>query len=122
MARFHLPAQKPFHTLDQIEFSGKTFHLLGNFRSCNTKKEFGEAIEKIGGTIRGVGQTKSLNFKVTDYFVVGDNHYREDHKGNKILKIDSYNSEKPDDKQIPKISESHCLEHMNQYSFKPLRS
>ena len=119
MTRFHLPAQKPFHTLDEIDFPGKTFHLLGNFRTSKTKREFGESIENFGGNIRGLDQTKNLNFKVTDYFVVGDNHYRQGHKGNKISKIDAYNDKKSDKDQIPKISESHCLEHMNRRSFTP---
>lgn len=115
MDRFHVPAQKPYHTPDSIEFPDKTFHLLGNFRSCKTKKEFGEKIENLGGKIRGVGQLKNLNFTDTDYFVVGDNHYRDDHKGNKISKVDNYNSRYSAQEQIPKISESYCLEHIERY-------
>ncbi|HGF0877953.1 TPA: hypothetical protein ACF74V_000217 [Legionella pneumophila] len=115
MVRFHLPAQKPYHTLDALEFSEKTFHLLGNFRSCKTKKEFGERIENLGRKIRGEGQTKNLNFKNTDYFVVGDNHYKEGQNGNKISRVDSYNSRHAPQEQIPKISESHCNELMEKY-------
>ena len=121
MVRFHLPAQKPYHTLDAIELFGKTFHLLGNFRSCKTKKEFAEKIESYGGKIRGAeGTMKNLNFKVTDYFVVGDNHYKEGQKGNKITDVDNFNSRNAPQDQIPKISESHCLELMDKsFELKP---
>lgn len=95
-----------------IEFSDKTFHLLANFEGC-TKKEFAEKITDLGGKCRGFDKSKHLCFSKTDFFVVGNKEYKED-QGKKIREIDTYNKKNPENR-IPKITQSHCEELINQY-------
>jgi hypothetical protein len=49
----------------------------------------------------------------TDCFVVGDKEYREE-QGKKIKEIDEYNKKNPENR-IPKITQSHCEELIDQY-------
>lgn len=101
-----------YDLLSSIEFSDKTFHLLANFEGCS-KKEFSEKIEGMGGRCRGFDSSKHLCFSKTDFFVVGDKEYRED-QGKKIKEVDEYNK-KNSGNRIPKITQSHCEQLIDQY-------
>lgn len=101
-----------YDMLPILDFSNKTFHLLANFDGCS-KKEFAEKIESLGGKCRGFDSSKHLCFSKTDCFVVGGKEYREE-QGKKIKEIDEYNKKNPENR-IPKITQSHCEELIDQY-------